>query len=148
MAASDTTVGSTTYNIIFFRSGGLPYKNPSLTVLEMAIESNEIALVEFFLTKDADPTNPRKYSVRNGNNGINGIFVTTAVYNAIMHERLDVLILFVQNNVDLNQICFEVISQKYSVIDKKKQQSYNLNLQRIRLLSAVLCCQFRDAWHS
>lgn len=86
------------------RSGNPPITNHGRSVLEMAIVFCEIPLVEFFLLHKADPTTTfRSYPSGSITN------ITTAVYDAIINNRLDVLVLFAQNNVDLNKICLEVI---------------------------------------
>lgn len=86
------------------RSGHPPSTNHGRSVLEMAIISSEVPLVELFLLHKADPTTSFKsYPERNTTH------ITTAVYDAIINNRLDVLILFAQNNIDLNKICLDVI---------------------------------------
>ena len=67
-------------------------KKGEKTVLEMAIETGELSLVEYFLIKNADPTLFRSQY--------------TAVSDAIIENRLDVLILFAQYSIDLNKKCF------------------------------------------
>lgn len=78
------------------------------TVLERAIGAGEIALVEYFLLKGADPTNTLKYGQTYTNSPYRySDYVTTAIHDAIKLERLDVLILFAQYRVDLNKYCYE-----------------------------------------
>jgi hypothetical protein len=88
-----------------FRSG------TGRTVLESAMFCEEIALVEYFLLKGADPTSKRSF--QEGTLGTQGFvaktnYVTTAVYDAIVQNRLDVMMLFIDYGLDLNKICHEV----------------------------------------
>jgi len=73
-------------------------KNTVKTALEMAIEFGESSLVEYFLIKNADPT-----IFRNAPHVPN---YATAVHDAIIADRLDFIILFVQYGFDLNKKCF------------------------------------------
>lgn len=83
-------------------------RNTDSSVLEMAIEYDEISLVEYLLQHKADPTNPRKYEeVVSLSPNRSSNYVSTAVYDAIKLDRLDVLILFAQYGVDLNKPCHE-----------------------------------------
>lgn|GEM_PF-5764167 len=77
------------------------------TVLESAIESGEISLVEYFLLNKADPTHPRKvcsYSCGYPDSK-SDYYNTTAIYDAIMLDRLDVLLLFAHHGADFNKAC-------------------------------------------
>lgn len=70
-------------------------KSYDKTVLEMAIESGEMSLIEYFLIKNADPT-----LFRASQN------IPSAVADAIIENRIDVIILFAQYGIDLNKKCF------------------------------------------
>lgn len=77
----------------------------------MAIDSGELSLIEYFLLHNADPTNQHHYDYRYCANNVSfSHSITTAVYNAIMLDRLDLLILFAQYGTDYNKICYEVKS--------------------------------------
>lgn len=75
--------------------------NSHQTVLERAILLGETALVEYFLSKNADPTRIRQ-NIENRTDH----YMTTAVHDVIKYNRLDILILFYQYGVDLNEFCF------------------------------------------
>ncbi len=77
------------------------------TVLELAIGLDEVALVDYFLLNKADPTSTRQfYEVVQGSS-FKTNYITTAVYDAILHDRLDIMTLFVQYGADLNKMCYE-----------------------------------------
>lgn len=80
------------------------------TILESAIGDSEIALVEYFLLKGADPTIKRNYyeGIQGFNTKTN--YVTTAVHDVIVQNRLDVMDLFVEYGFDLSKICYEIDS--------------------------------------
>lgn len=85
------------------------------TVLEMAIEFDEISLVEYFLFKKADPTNMRTFHESfQGYGRIKDDYSTSAVYDAIICNRLDMIILFAYYGADLNKICYKVTNPKSS----------------------------------
>lgn len=59
--------------------------------------------------KKADPTNPLKNKIIKSNvPHREENYLTTAVYKAIMLDRLDILYLFYHYGVDFNKICNEV----------------------------------------
>lgn len=80
------------------------------TILEMALAAREISLVEYFLSKNADPTNSFNYmeEIPTYNNCDNEFFPAykTAIFDAIILNRLEDLILFAQYDVDFNKICY------------------------------------------
>jgi ankyrin repeat protein len=97
------------------------------TVLELAIEFDEVSLVEYFLSNKADPTNTRQfYEVVQGSN-FKTNYITTAVYDAILHDRLDILTLFVQSGADLNKMCYE----------RQDYKSFKPNLTQTPLQAAI-----------
>lgn len=89
---------------INFRTGGIP-SSPLhkyfLTIIELAIEANEINLVEYFLAKNANPISQFQYKELD-----QSITFKTAVYDAIFLNRLDIIKLFAEYGVDLNKICY------------------------------------------
>ncbi|MFI0435858.1 MAG: ankyrin repeat domain-containing protein [Parachlamydiaceae bacterium] len=88
----------------YFNHGNQSKEHSNKTIIEMAVEANEISLVEYFLQKKADPTLMCGYCEKKNNQYV--LIESSAVYEAIMHERLDVLLLFYQYEVDLNKTCY------------------------------------------
>ena len=66
----------------------------------MAIEASEINLLEYFLAKKADPTKEFYYKEHTIQ------YIKTAVYDAIMLDRLDIIKLFAEYGIDLNKNCY------------------------------------------
>jgi ankyrin repeat protein len=88
----------------YFNHGNQSKENSNKTLTEMAVESNEISLIEYFLQKKADPTLMCGYCEKKDNGYV--LIESSSVYEAIMHERLDILLLFYQYEVDLNKTCY------------------------------------------
>lgn len=82
--------------------------SPGKTVLEEAVESREISLIEYFLSHHADPTIPRNYSCFSGAKTCNYCGFETAIYNSIKINSLDNLILFSKYGVDFTEICYSI----------------------------------------
>lgn len=90
------------------------------TVLEKAIEFENIELIEYFLLKKADPLCRRKITdtFRKNNPAGSGFpgtsytdqYETTAMYDAVKSGNLCAIILFDQYGIDLNAICYEEFS--------------------------------------
>lgn len=89
------------------------------TVIEKAVLENQMSLIQYFMTCKADPTIPLVYYTsyskdirdRKGNKlrteVIRSDYMKTAVYDAILLNRLEVLVLFSHYGVDLHKICYE-----------------------------------------
>lgn len=88
----------------YFNHGNQRKDNSNKTIIEMAVEANEVSLVEYFLQKKADPTLMCGYCENKNNQYV--LIESSAVYEAIMNERLDVLLLFYQYGVNLNTTCY------------------------------------------
>ena len=88
----------------YFNHGNQSKENSNKTLIEMAVESNEISLIEYFLQKKADPTLMCGYCEKKDNGYV--LIESSSVYEAIMHGRLDILILFYQYEIDLNKTCY------------------------------------------
>lgn len=74
------------------------------TPLEMAIAQNEMQVVEYLLQHEADPTTP-KMSV-NSQYILVIVYTTTAVYDAIMDDNVNLLMLFHAYGADLDKPCY------------------------------------------
>ncbi len=102
------------------------------STLELAIEHGKKSLIKKLLSKGANPYLKRnvKCITRNAQRKVNpgytyyekstgkaleyGSFITTAVYNVIMTENLELLTIFAEAGVDFNQVCVEEGNSSYT----------------------------------
>lgn len=79
-----------------------------MTILEKAIEYEDIELIKYFLKMNANPLSSRKETFTNIIKGVTSCFLMekTALYNAIEVGNLDIVILFIQCGVDINTLCY------------------------------------------
>lgn len=75
------------------------------TILEVAIERNELGLIDFFLSRGVDPTLLREWRERDYNHRILEQGKKSAVADVIELGRADILQIFGENGVDLNKPC-------------------------------------------
>lgn len=109
------------------------------TVLEMAIDRGEIPLVEYFLMNNADPTNQQKQQRKISSSPLRRTdYYLTAVYYAIMKDRLDVLKLFTKYGVDLNKVCYEITSSTYEKKNKQTPIQVAIEMKKKNLVAFLL----------
>lgn len=112
------------------------------TVLEIAVAEGETALVEYFLLNGADPTVPFQVTAYKSNPPYverwTEQYITTAVHDAIFYNRLDVLILFDQNRVDLNKICYEKQDSRNSFRYKKTPLQVAIDYKKKDIVAFLL----------